>query len=507
MPNYTIRLYQLTRVLSLTAILLSTLIASDSDRPNILFIFTDDQSYRTISSYEGAYDWVHTPNIDRLADRGIRFQHAYMSSWCMPARASMLTGLQQHNVPSLRMEGPYPGAAYDPNELEFWPKVFRKNGYATGHVGKWHTGTDTGYGRDWDYQYAWIRPVPTPGNAREYYVDQTIIENGQTIGPVDAYATDNYTDRAIEFIKGQHRDKDKPWYLWLCYTGIHGPFTPADRHLEEYEGVEIPEPKDLYPPRLGKPEYASSREDWKKDEFGIPRLNQGNNLGDTLYDATRQYHQAAISIDESVGRLIRTLKSTGQLENTLVVYTADQGFAWGQHGFRHKLAPYAANIRVPFIVSMPGKIPEGKVCRSPVGGIDLVPTFFSYAGLELPWKMDGRNMRDLLERPDQNWERPVFLTYTARSYRPENQIVPKPEDLPIPWYAFVIKDRLKYIQTFVENEIPELYHIDNDPDELRNLALLPQYQQTVFGHQELLKSELERTEARFVDNLPSVREF
>jgi len=121
--------------------------------------------------------------------------------------------------------------------------------------------------------------------------------------------------------------------------------------------------------------------------------------------------------------------------------------------------------------------------------------------------MDGRNMRDLLERPDQNWERPVFLTYTARSYRPENQIVPKPEDLPIPWYAFVIKDRLKYIQTFVENEIPELYHIDNDPDELRNLALLPQYQQTVFGHQEMLKSELERTEARFVDNLPSVREF
>jgi arylsulfatase A-like enzyme len=480
-----------------------------AERPNILFIFTDDQSSRTISSYPEAYDWAHTPNIDRLAQSGIRFEHAYMSSWCMPARATMLTGLQQHNVPSLHMVGPYPGAEYDHEVLQFWPKIFRQNGYTTGHIGKWHTTSDTGYGRDWDYQYVWIRPVPTPGNAREYYVDQIIIDNGKKIGPVDAYATDNYTDRAIEFIKGDTRDNDQPWYLWLCYTGIHSPFTPADRHLNEYEGVDIPVPADIYPPRAGKPEYSGKSGRYKADKDGVPRLYNNGNFGDSLYDGTQQYHQAAISIDECVGRLIRTLKSTGQLENTLVVYTADQGFAWGQHGFRHKLAPYASNIRVPFIVSMPGTIAEEKVCTSPVGGIDLIPTFFKFAGMELPWEMDGRDLTPLLKRPDRNWNRPVFLSYTARSYRPENRSIPKPEELanPIPWYGFVIKDRFKFIQTYVENEIPELYHIDNDPHELHNLALLPQYRKTVKQHHKLLVSELKRTKARFVDSLPSMKGF
>lgn len=490
--------------------LVSSLFASSADkRPNILFIFADDQSSRTISSYPESYEWTHTPNIDRLAETGIRFEHAYMSSWCMPARAMMLTGLQQHDIPSFRMVGPYPGAEYDPNEMKFWPKHLKENGYSTGHVGKWHTGTDTGFDRDWDYQYAWIRPVPTPGNSREYYVDQTIIENGEKIGPVDAYATDNYTDRAIEFIKGDHRDNDKPWYLWLCYTAVHGPFTPADRHLEEYQGVEIPEPADLYPPRPGKPEYSGTSSRYKADEKGVARLYSNGNYGESLYDGTQQYHQAVIGIDENVGRLIRTLKSTGQLENTLVVYTADQGFAWGQHGFRHKLAPYAANIRVPFIVSMPGTVAAGQVCTSPIGGIDLVPTFYKFAGLDLPWEMHGRDLTPLLRRPNRRWDHPLFLTHTARSYRTDTARVQTKEELPgqIPWYGFVIKDRLKYIQTFIEGEIPELYHIDNDPHELHNLALLPQYRTQVKKHQKLLISELKRTNAQFVDSLPSVKGF
>ncbi len=479
------------------------------ERPNILFIFTDDQSSRTISSYPESYDWAHTPNIDKLADTGIRFEHAYMSSWCMPARATMLTGLQQHDVPSLQMVGPYPGAEYDPKKVEFWPKYFRKNGYTTGHIGKWHTGTDTGYGRDWDYQYAWIRPVPTAGNAREYYVDQTIIENGKKIGPVDAYATDNYTDRAIEFIKGDHRNNDEPWYLWLCYTAVHGPFTPADRHLEEYEGVDIPEPADLYPPRPGKPKYSANSAYYKKDENGVARYYRNGQFGDSLYDGTRQYHQAVIGIDENVGRLIRTLKSTGQLDNTLVVYTADQGFAWGQHGFRHKLAPYAANIRVPFIVSMPGTVASGEVCTSPVGGIDLIPTFFKFVEMDAPWELQGHDLTPLLNRPDRNWKHPVFMTYTARSYRPDTHTIQTMDEVPndVPWYGFVIKDRFKFIQTMIEGEIPELYHIDNDPHELNNLALLPQYRETVKKHHKLLVSELKRTNAQFVDSLPSMKGF
>ncbi len=128
------------------------------DRPNILFIFTDDQSHRTVSCYKEAYPWVKTPNIDALAAQGVRFTHAYMGTWCMPSRATMLTGHHQFGVESMRMQGTYPGSIYDPEKCPFWPSIFRMHGYSTAQIGKWHTGVDSGYGRDWDHQIVWSRP-------------------------------------------------------------------------------------------------------------------------------------------------------------------------------------------------------------------------------------------------------------------------------------------------------------------------------------------------------------
>lgn len=130
-------------------------------RPNILFIYTDDHSHRTVSCYPESYPWVKTPNIDALAKRGVRFTHAYIGTWCMPSRATLLTGHHSYGVESMRMEGEYPGSAYEPEKCPFWPSVFRKNGYVTAQIGKWHTGTDTGFGRDWDYQVVWNRPRHT----------------------------------------------------------------------------------------------------------------------------------------------------------------------------------------------------------------------------------------------------------------------------------------------------------------------------------------------------------
>ena len=140
-------------------------------RPNILLIYTDDHSHRTVSCYPEAYPWVKTPNIDALATTGVRFASAYIGTWCMPSRATMLTGHHQFGVESMRMEGEYPGSAYDPKKCKFWPVTFRKNGYVTAQIGKWHTGTDTGAGRDWDYQKVWNRPR-YPDNAGNYYKDQ-----------------------------------------------------------------------------------------------------------------------------------------------------------------------------------------------------------------------------------------------------------------------------------------------------------------------------------------------
>ena len=200
--------------------------------PNILFIYTDDQSYRTVGCYPDSYDFVRTPHIDQLAKQGMRFDAAYIGTWCMPSRAAMLTGHHQYGVQSMRMEGQYPGSKYDPQQCPFWPSVFRNNGYVTAQIGKWHTGTDNGFGRDWDHQKVWNRPA-YPENAGNYYDNQLIQIDGASGKLVTGYSTDNYTNWAIDFIEGGHRDPAKPWYLWVCYGAVHGPFTPADRHQQD----------------------------------------------------------------------------------------------------------------------------------------------------------------------------------------------------------------------------------------------------------------------------------
>lgn len=485
-------------------------------RPNILFIYTDDHSHRTVGCYPESFDWVRTPNIDRLAKQGMRFTHAYIGTWCMPSRATLLTGLLQYGVQSMRMEGAYPGSAYDPDLCPFWPKVFRSHGYVTAQIGKWHTGTDTGYGRDWDYQKVWNRPK-FPKNAGHYYDDQLIETNGGEAEMVKGYSTDNYTAWAEEFIRGEHRAADKPWYLWLCYGAVHGPFTPAKRHQDDYPDITVPVPEDIYPPRAGKPRYMQQIRNWIPGPSGEPILfRQERNMpanpgihGSTLNAWVRQYHQGVLAIDEGVGRLMQTLRETGQMENTLVVFTSDQGYAWGQHGFRHKLAPYDANIRSPLIVRLPGTTDPGSVCKTPVGGADLIPTFFHFAGIDLPWKMHGHDISPLLKNAETNWPHPVLTALTGRLYGSDTKVVPSdPQKLQIngvPWWISLRQGRHKYIRTLVEDEIEELYDLDNDPEELSNLALDPAMQETLLSLRKGTISELRRTDAPMVDHLPSVK--
>ncbi|MCH7688140.1 MAG: sulfatase-like hydrolase/transferase, partial [Planctomycetes bacterium] len=344
----------------------------------------------------------------RLAREGVRFESAYIGTWCMPSRAMLLTGHHQFGVESMRMEGPYPGSDYDPKKCPFWPGVFRKNGYFTAQIGKWHTGVDTGYGRDWDFQIVWNRPKYTETN-QNYYYDQPITYQGGETKILKRYSTDQYTDWAVDFIQGKGRDANQPWYLWLCYGAVHSPYTPADRHLKEYSGIKVPTPADVFPPRPGKPDWAQKIDFWQKGPDATPIWQDR-----TLTSWVRQYHQGVLAIDEGVKRLLATLKETGQRENTLIIFTSDQGFAWGQHGFRHKVAAYDSNIRSPLIISMPGRIPQGSVCPSPVGGVDLVPTIFRFAGIDLPWKMHGHDLSPLLENPKAEWPHPVLLAATGR---------------------------------------------------------------------------------------------
>ncbi len=477
--------------------------ANRAERPNILFIYSDDHSYRTVGCYPRAYPWVKTPAIDRLAEEGMRFESAYIGTWCMPSRATLLTGHHQFGVESMRMHGPYPGSVYDPAQCPFWPRVFREHGYFTAQIGKWHTGFDTGYGRDWDFQIVWNRPKYT-ATAGHYYYDQPITYQDGETKMLERYSTDQYTDWAVDFIRGRGRDANKPWYLWLCYGAVHGPYTPADRHLKEYRGIEIATPADIFPPRAGKPDWAQKVNFWEKGAAGVPMWRKR-----TLTSWTRQYHQAVRAIDEGVRQVMGALDASGQRENTLVVFTSDQGFAWGQHGFRHKVAAYDANIRSPLIVSMPGRIPQGSVCRTPVGGVDLVPTFFRFARIDVPWEMHGHDLSPLLENPKSEWPHPVLLTATGQKYGSDTDVIPTGKAVfqgPIPWYVMLREGRYKYVRPLIADDLEELYDLRQDPDELDNLAAKPQYRQTVKQLRAKATAELRRTGAGFVDRMPPVRD-
>ena len=495
---------------------------AETSRPNILFIYTDDQSQRTVSCYDEAYDWVQTPNIDKLARQGVRFRRAYIGSWCMPSRATLLTGHHQHGIESMRMEGPYPGSAYDPEQCRFWPSVFRKEGYSTAHIGKWHTGVDAGFGRDWDYQKVWNRPRH-PDNAPNYYDNQLISTNGGEPQMVKGYTTDNYTDWAIDFMQGEGREAEKPWYLWLCYGAVHGPFTPAPRHLDDYAGVDVPIPADVYPPRPGKPEYVQTMEFWEPGKNGIAVERQVRKTspvgmkdqpGRPLADWVRQYHQGVLAIDENVGRLMESLRKTGQLKNTLVVYTSDQGFAWGQHGMKSKVAPHDAAVAAPLIIrpvgTAKGDSIRGRVIETPVSGVDLPPTFFAQAGITLPWDMHGRDLSPLLSDEKPVWSHPALLVHTAKLYGSATDRVPGKDDPAlyhgpgIPWYVMLARGHYKYVRNLIPGETEELYDLARDPNELTNLAANANQQARLQDMRREAIAELRRTKAGFVDQLPPV---
>jgi len=491
---------------------------SAAKKPNILFIYTDDQSNRTVSCYDEAFDWVKTPNIDSLAEQGVRFEQAYIGSWCMASRATLLTGHFQHSIESMRMKGKYPGCVYDAKKCPFWPSVFRKNGYHTAQIGKWHTGVDSGYGRDWDYQIVWNRTKHVD-NAPNYYYNQLTEFNGGKAVNVEGYTTDTYTDWAVEYINGKGRDQKKPWYLWLCYGAVHGPFTPADRHIGKYKGTEVPIPKDVYPPRPGKPSYIQTMQHWEpKDGIAVEKkvrelgpVGMRDLPGRPLREWIQQYHEGVLAIDESVGRLLQTLKDSGQDEDTMIVFTSDQGFGWGQHGFKSKVAGYDATIGCPLIVRPPASRSAktaGKVVKGPVAGADLVPTFFAQAGIDLPWKMHGKDLTPVIEDPKAEPCGPALLVHTGSFYGSATKNIPDmhSKDLywgpGVPWYVMLADGKYKYIRNLIEGEVEELYDLSKDPDELVNLALGTKHKDTLADLRSKAIEELKRTDAPFVNNLP-----
>ena len=222
----------------------------------------------------------------------------------------------------------------------------------------------------------------------------------------------------------------------------------------------------------------------------------------------RQYAQCVRALDEGIGKVLTALDESGQLRNTLVIFTSDQGFAWGQHGFRHKLAPYDANIRSPLVISMPGTIPEGQVCRAPVGGVDLVPTIHHFAGLKQPWEMHGHDLSPLLKNPAAKWPHATMMPFTGDHFGADTAHIPTDEHLyhnGVAWYLMLTEGHLKYIRTLVANEVEELYDLQADPEELTNLAADLKHAATLKKFRDATVAELKRTKAGMAEHLPPVR--
>jgi arylsulfatase A-like enzyme len=233
-----------------------------------------------------------------------------------------------------------------------------------------------------------------------------------------------------------------------------------------------------------------------------------------LPELVQKYNSGVLSLDEGVRDLMTSLQETGQLENTIVVFSSDQGLAMGHHGMEIKVAPYDDNIRVPFIVRLPGKVSAGRVVDHPVNTIDLIPTFFDYAGIDLPWEMHGDNLRPLLENSSSNWDRPILQENFSRSFGEQTSvgvtIVDSEKGVPnqgVDWWVFLRYGKYKYIRTLVPDEIEELYNIDEDPRELINLVLNPAYAKTVRTMRESMVEELKKRNAAFVDNMPAPRKL
>jgi arylsulfatase A-like enzyme len=292
--------------------------------------------------------------------------------------------------------------------------------------------------------------------------------------------------------------------LWLCYGAVHSPFTPAERHLDEYPGIDFETPADIFSPRPGKPDWAQKVNHWDKGPGGTPLFR-----GRSLTSWVRQYQQGVLAIDEGVKRLLATLEETGQRENTLIVFTSDQGLAWGQHGFRGtKVAAYDSNIRSPMIISFPGRISEGTVCDTPVGGVDIVPTLFRFAGIDLPWEMHGHDLSPLLEDPNADWPYPMLLTGTGRRFGSDTNVIPTGTEAfqgDVPWYVMLRQGRYKYVRPLI-HDLEELYDLRQDPEELDNLAVKREFQDTLKRLRAAAIAELREDNAGFVDRMPRVRE-
>lgn len=430
-----------------------------AERPNIVFILTDDHRYDFMGFHPNAPAFLETPNMDAIARDGVHFRNAFVTtSLCSPSRASILTGMYMHNH---HIIDNYPPVGDVPPNFAGY---LQDAGYETAFIGKWHMG-----GASDDPQPGFDYWVSFRGQG-EYFPpkdrDWWLNVNGEHV-PQKGYITDELTDYALNWL--DKRDDKKPFFLYLSQKGIHDNFAPAPRHEGRYRNETFTPPENM----ADTPENYEGKPMWVKNQrnswHGVDYPYHWHN-GSDLETIYLRYAEALLSIDESVGRVLDWLHEEGLDENTLVIYMGDNGFQWGEHGLIDKRTAYEESMRVPLLARWPAKLPPGTPVDAMVANIDIAPTILDAAGVAIPEQMDGRSFLPLAAgqmNPD-DWRQELLYEYYWENAFPQT---PTTFALRTPEY--------KFIQYYGVWDTEELYDLQNDPHEDHNLIRDPEHQQVV----------------------------
>jgi len=473
-------------------------------QPNILFMFSDDHAFQAISAYGGRLAQVApTPNIDRLATDGMIFNKCYVTnSICAPSRATVLTGKHSH-LNSVRDNR----EVFDGSQQTF-PKLMQQAGYQTAIVGKWHLKSEpTGFDF-WEV---------LPGQGHYYNPDfrtpaGRIRENG--------YVSDLITDKTLDWLKNK-REASKPFMLMLQHKAPHREWSPALRHINIFDDVTFPEPNNLFDDYKGRGTAANTQDmtiekTMRMDQdLKVPpndgdsqlfkrihnRMNEeqknawnaaygpkneafeksnpkGKELVRWKYQRYMQDYLGCIrGIDENVGRVLDYLDENGLADNTLVIYTSDQGFYLGEHGWFDKRFMYEESYRTPLIARWPNVVKKGSINNDLVSNLDFAQTFLDIAGVTQPPDMQGISLKPvLMDKTPPNWRKSLYYHYYEF---PGAHSVRRHEG--------VATNRYKLLHFYDLNEW-EFYDLDKDPHEMHSEYDNPDYAPSVTE----LKKELKR---------------
>ena len=482
-------------VLSLIAIC-GPLVAYADSQPNILFVMSDDHAAHAISAYGSRLAKIApTPNLDRLANEGALLTNAFCTnSICTPSRAAILTGQYNH------INGVFDlGGRIVPGK-QILALQMKKAGYQTAMIGKWHLKVEPA---DFDYYCV------LPGQGK--YHDPIFRIRGpknwgqNTIQFKGKHSTDAITDLTLDWLKNGW-DQKKPFFLMHHYKAPHDYFDNAPRYESYLADVEIPEPATLWKrdPRFGS---LATRGD--NDEL-IPHI--GTSIGGRnprrsyLHDLPRKYPnefppnfdpasysdkentrlaynaylkkflRCVKGVDDNFGRLLKHLESTGQLDNTLIIYTGDQGFMLGEHDYQDKRWMYEESHRMPFLVRYPAKIAKGQRIDSIVENVDFGPTMLEFAGAEIPDSVQGRSFKSILETGDEpnDWKKEAYYRYWMHMAHHDN---PGHLGIRTKTHKLIYYYGCNYQGGYQTPAGWELYDLVNDPHETKNLYHDPDHRE------------------------------